>query len=103
MLLVAWPPSHAFVTRFGEAIVWHNDLYKAIKALFAVVSGTVTSHIHLVQTLGSVALYEFGVGCFEQAHITLTSAFTMANLVHDYSVDLEAQLTWKLCLMTLDR
>jgi len=103
MLLVVSPPATAFVTRFGEAIVWHKDLYKATKALFAIVSGSVTSHIHLVQTLGLVTLYEFGVGCFEQAYITLTSAFTMATLVHDYSVDLVAQLTWKLCLMALDR
>ena len=103
MLLVTSTPAIALVPKFGEVTVSHTNLYKAIRALLAVVSGNVTSHIHLVRTLGLVALYEFGVGCFEQAHITLTSASTMANLALDYLVDREAQLTWVLCLMTLDR
>ena len=71
--------------------------------MFAVVSGDVGSHIRLAQTLGLIVLYEFEVGCFGQTHVTLTSALTMANLALDYLVDIEAQLTWKLCLMTLDR
>ena len=98
ILLVTSPPA----IELENGNILHNDLYKALKALFAVVSGNVSSHIHLAQTLGLIALYEFGVGCFEQAHVTLTSALTMANLALEYLVDMEAKLTWKLCLMTLD-
>jgi hypothetical protein len=87
----------------GDGSLFHTDLYKSIKALVAVVSANVEAHFHIIQTLGLIALYEFGQGCYEHAHITLTSAFGMANVVNDYTVDMEAQLTWKLCLMTLDR
>ncbi|QPC63364.1 hypothetical protein HYE67_005595 [Fusarium culmorum] len=104
ILLVTSPPAEVIgVSGMLDGVVLHTDLYKATEALFAVVSGHNKAHTHLVQTQGLIALYEFGTGSFEQAHITLTSAIAMANLVKDYTVDLEAKLTWKLCLITLDR
>ncbi|EKJ73017.1 hypothetical protein FPSE_06805 [Fusarium pseudograminearum CS3096] len=103
MLLVTSPA--ALVSDGGpvfDQMTFHTDLHKAINALLAVVSLNAKAHVHLIQTLGIVALYEFGIGAFEQAHRTLTSAFVMTSLCREYGVDMEAQLTWKLCLMTLD-
>ncbi|UZP46410.1 hypothetical protein NXS19_014222 [Fusarium pseudograminearum] len=91
MLLVTSPA--ALVSDGGpvfDQMTFHTDLHKAINALLAVVSLNAKAHVHLIQTLGIVALYEFGIGAFEQAHRTLTSAFVMTSLCREYGVDMEA-------------
>jgi hypothetical protein len=103
ILLVTSPPAAVLDGPMLDTCTFHTDLHKAIKALVAVISLNTKAHIHLIQTLGLIALYEFGIGSFEQAHITLTSAFAMTNMVGIDPSDMEAQLTWKVCLMTLDR
>ncbi|KAF4436458.1 hypothetical protein F53441_13248 [Fusarium austroafricanum] len=82
-----------------------SALYKVLKAMCALTSSEIDAHTNLIQTLGLIALYEFGLGMFNESHRTLTSAFSMISFIkEDMSYgDRESMLSWRLCLITLDR
>ncbi|KAF4992801.1 hypothetical protein FGRMN_6903 [Fusarium graminum] len=101
ILLITTPPAKDDKNRPPCLPTITSNLYRTVKAVYATASAGLMPHVHLVQTLGLVALYEFGQGHFEQAHLTLNSAFAMANVVG--IIGTEVSLHWLQCLMILDR
>ncbi|KAF4332825.1 hypothetical protein FBEOM_13383 [Fusarium beomiforme] len=82
-----------------------SALYKVLKAMCTLTSSEIDAQTALIQTLGLIALYEFGLGMFNESHRTLTSAFSMIPFLQEDLVygDRESMLSWRLCLLTLDR
>ncbi|KAM0344544.1 hypothetical protein ACHAPU_007524 [Fusarium lateritium] len=101
ILLITTPPAKDPRNRPPYLPTLTSKLYRTVKAAYAIASAELSPHEHLAQTLGMIALYEFGEGMFDQAHLTLSSAFATANLLKP--IGMEARLSWQLCLMTLDR
>jgi hypothetical protein len=70
--------------------------------MYAIMSSNIASSACLAQTLGTIALYEFGQGLFEQAHLTIISAFAVTSMLQIYTHN-DLTLSWQLRLVTLDR
>lgn len=60
------------------------------------------SHVPLVQIQGLVALYEYTHGMLNKAHLTVSSAVTMAPRIEVGLSQIQLDLEWRLCLMLID-
>ncbi|KAF5688077.1 hypothetical protein FCIRC_2051 [Fusarium circinatum] len=96
VLLVASPPCD------HKACSQTKRLYVTVKALSALMQLRLPNHAELVQTHGLIALYECGHEMLEHAHVTLSSAFTMAARLDVDLSNILASLEWRLSLMFLD-
>jgi hypothetical protein len=75
MLLIIQPPcGHKQHVRSG-------GLYTAVRFLSAALESQGTADMAMLQTRALLALYECGHGMTQQAHITLSSAIAIANLL----------------------
>ncbi|KAF4340674.1 tryptophan synthase beta subunit [Fusarium beomiforme] len=79
-----------------------KKLYLVLKAMAAVLETQLPNHVRLAQTQGLIALYEFGQGMFEQAHLSIHSAVTMASRIEVDLAEIPLSLEWRLCLMLID-
>lgn len=102
ILLITTPPPREVKGRPPILPATTSILYRTLKAMCATMSSAVAPSTVLAQTLGIIALYEFGHGMFEQAHLTIASAFALTSIL-PFHRDTETTLSWQLCLATLDR
>lgn len=102
ILLITTPPPMDAKGRLPFLPGITSKLYRTLKAMHAIMSSGIAPSACMAQTLGIIALYEFGQGMFEQAHLTVTSAFAVISMLPFHS-DPELTLSWQLCLATLDR
>jgi hypothetical protein len=102
ILLITTPPPMG--AKGGPPILpaTTSILYRTLNAMYATMSSAIAPSTLLAQTLGIIALYEFGQGMFEQAHLTITSAFALTSML-PFNLDTQTTLSWQLCLATLDK
>ncbi|KAL7933944.1 hypothetical protein V8C35DRAFT_302833 [Trichoderma chlorosporum] len=87
-----------------EVSLRSEKLYATSKKLMlALVSSSEKTSARLVEVLALIGLYECSQGMVCQAHLTLSSVFTMVTLSESYAHETEIPLQTKVSLLMLDR
>ena len=81
----------------------HRKLYKALKVVVTTLQSQTEPDLCLIQAQTLISLYECGHGMTHQAHLTLSSAITLATLVATNTSSIDSPLHWQTALMMLDR
>ncbi|KAF5580406.1 hypothetical protein FPANT_9362 [Fusarium pseudoanthophilum] len=76
--------------------------YMAVKAMFAFMDAQLLNHVPLVQIQGLIALYEYINGMLDKAHLTISSAVSMASRIEINISQIPLDLEWRFCLMIID-
>lgn len=77
--------------------------YMVVKAMFAFLDAQLLNHVPLVQVHGLIALYEYTHGMLDKAHLTISSAVSMASRIQIDISEIPLELEWRFCLMIIDR
>ncbi|KAM5358293.1 hypothetical protein ACJZ2D_015422 [Fusarium nematophilum] len=77
-------------------------LYITAKTVSTAIEAQKAPGVIHIQVHALIALYECGQGMVQQAHLTLSSAITRANLI-DVEKQVGASLHWRVSLIILDR
>ncbi|KAF5580407.1 hypothetical protein FPANT_9363 [Fusarium pseudoanthophilum] len=77
-------------------------LYLTLLAFLPILQSQLLHHNGVIRIQGLVAVYEYGHGLYDQAHLSLNSAICMASKIKMDLQHLELSLEWRLSLMMLD-
>lgn len=80
-----------------------KKLYVVVKSMFAFLDTQLLNHVPLVQIQGLIALYEYTHGMLDKAHLTISSAVSMASRIQIDISEIPLELEWRFCLMIIDR